>query len=129
MEFYQEVHSANADVMSLKKLLTINNLTSLCASISTLANPKENESGIYCIWGEFQVKREVIRKGVRYSLLDCPHALAWTITLDEMRQNVIIHCTIDKTEADSDFVDSIHEFVKDWSNGIAAAMEQTQHTI
>ena len=123
MEFYQEVHSANADVMSLKKLLTINSLTSLCASISTLATPKENEGDIYCIWGEFHVKREEIRNGVRYSLLDCPHALAWTITLDEISQNVIIHCTIDKTDADSDFVDSIHEFVQDWSNGIAEALQ------
>ena len=70
------------------------------------------------------MKREEIRYGVRFSLLDCPHALAWTITYDEQSQNIIIHCSIDKTKPDSDFVDSIHEFVLDWSNGMAKAMKQ-----
>lgn len=125
MEFFQEVHSAKIDVLSLQKLLTINNLTILCASISTLSAQKEDEADIYCIWGSFYVKREEIRYGVRFSLLNCPHALAWTITYDEQNQNIIIHCTIDKTETDSDFVDSIHEFVLDWSNGIAKALNQT----
>ena len=68
------------------------------------------------------MKREEIRYGVRFSLLNCPHALAWTITFDETSQNIIIHCTIDKTEQDPDFIDSIHEFVADWSNGIIEAL-------
>ena len=112
MEFFQEVHSARTDIMSLKNLLSINNLTILCDSISTLSGQKDDEAEIYCIWGSFNVKREEIRYGVRFSLLNCPHALAWTITYDEPNKNLIIHCTIDKTETDSDFVDSIHDFVQ-----------------
>ncbi len=124
MEFFKEVHSPDLDIPRLKNLLTINNLASMCASISTVTVRKENEGDIYCIWGAFNIRREEIRYGVRFSLLNCPHALAWTITFNEENQNIVIHCTIDKKEQDSDFVDSIHEFVTDWSNGIIGALQK-----
>ena len=52
----------------------------------------------------------------------CPHALAWTNTFDEARQNLIIHCTIDKTHPDPEFIESIHAFVSAWSDGMRAPM-------
>ncbi len=118
MEFFKKVHSPDLDIIHLKNLLTINNLTNLCASINTVTAYEENEGDIYCLWGAFKVRREEIRYGVRFSLLNCPHALAWTITFNSESQNIIIHCTIDKTEQDPDFVESIHDFVEDWSDGI-----------
>ena len=122
MEFFKEVHSPSLDLYNLKNLLTINNLTKLCASINNVTPHNENKADIYCIWGAFDVRREEIRYGVRFSLLNCPHALAWTITFHEETQNIVIHCTIDKKEQDPDFVDSIHEFVADWSDGIIEAL-------
>jgi len=44
--------------------------------------------------------------------------LAWTITYNQVAQEIIIHCTIDKKEEDEDFVDSIHQFVSDWQIGL-----------
>ena len=123
MEFFQEVHSPELDVAELKNLVTMSHLTDLCASISSVTLQKDNEAEIYCIWGAFNIKRDEIRYGVRFSLLNCPHALAWTITFNEVHQNIVIHCTIDKTEQDPDFIDSIHEFVSDWSNGITLALK------
>jgi hypothetical protein len=123
MEFFREVHNPDFDTAHLKELLTINDLTNLCASINTVTSDKENEGNIYCVWGAFNIRREEIRYGVRFSLLDCPHALAWTITYDVVSQNIIIHCTIDKTETDPDFVESIHDFVQDWSKGITKALQ------
>lgn len=123
MEFFKEIHSPDLDITHLKNLLTVNSLTSLCASISSVTAHKQNEGDIYCIWGAFSVRREEIRYGVRFSLLNCPHALAWTITFNEANQNIIIHCTIDKTEQDSDFVESIRDFLEDWSNGITKALQ------
>ncbi len=123
MEFFQEVPSLSCDVDCLKKLLTINSLTKLCASISDITIRKENEADIYCIWGAFNVSREELRCGVRFSLLNCPHALAWTITLNKVNQNIIIHCTIDKTEQEPDFVESINDFVENWSDGITKALQ------
>ena len=123
MEFFQEVHRPDLAISDLKRLLTINNLSNLCASINSVLSQKENEADIYCIWGAFVVKREEIRYGVRFSLLDCPHALAWTITFDEVSQNIVIHCTIDKKQEDQDFIDTIHGFVEDWSNGLKEAIQ------
>lgn len=126
MEFFQEVPSADLDIIGLKNLLTINNLTGLCASISSVTSSGETTADIYCIWGAFSLKREEIRYGVRFSLLNCPHALAWTITFNDESQNIIIHCTIDKKEEDQDFVESIHEFVADWSKGIRNELRTTK---
>ncbi len=122
MEFFKEVHSPDLKLAHLKNLLAINSLAELCVSINTVTELKENEGDIYCLWGAFKVRREEIRYGVRFSLLDCPHALAWTVTYNAESQNIVIHCTIDKTETDPDFVESIHEFVADWSNGLAQAL-------
>ena len=117
------MYSPGFEVNHLKQLLAIDNLTGLCSSINDVTSLKDNEADIYCLWGAFNLRREEIRYGVRFSLLNCPHALAWTITLNKVNNTIIIHCTIDKTEQDTDFVESIHDFVKDWSNGITKALQ------
>ncbi len=127
MEFFQEIHSPDLDTVYLKNLLTLNNLTNLCTSISSITSQKINGCEIYCTWGSFTVRREEIKYGVRFSLLNCPHALAWTITYNEESEDIIIHCTIDKREQDPDFIDSIHEFVGDWSNGITNILQETHN--
>ena len=119
MEFFQKlaVHHINGD--DLKQLLSIKNLSSLCASIDTIITEQGDEADIYCLWGEFNLRRDEIRHGVRFSLLNCPHALAWTVTLKQSSQNIIIHCTIDDNEPEPDFVESIDEFITDWTHGLA----------
>ena len=123
MEFFEEVHKDKLNIVDLKSLLAMNNLTVLCDSISNVTALKENEGDIYCIWGAFKVRREEIRYGVRFSLLNCPHALARTITFNEESQDIVIHCTIDKRQQDPDFIDSIYEFIEDWSSGITRALK------
>ncbi|HFD33011.1 MAG TPA: hypothetical protein ENJ28_09960 [Gammaproteobacteria bacterium] len=120
MEFFQEVPNSKLDIAELKNLLTINSLTMLCDSISEVSSNSHNEADIYCLWGSFTLRRDEIKTGVRFSLLDCPHSLAWTVTLND--KHVVIHCTIDKKEEDPDFIESINEFVTDWSNGISRVL-------
>lgn len=129
MEYFQEIHSPDLDIKYLKDLLTVNNLVNLCASITAITSQRENEGEVYCIWGSFVVRREEIRYGVRFSLINCPHALAWTITFNDVSGNIIIHCTIDKKEQDPDFVDSIHEFVEDWSKGITSSLQDINNKV
>lgn len=122
MEFFQKVSSETLDLSHLKTLLTIKNMPLLCRSIDKIISEQGNEAEIYCLWGAFNLRRDEIRHGIRFSLLSCPHALAWTITLKETSQQIVIHCTIDETEQEEDFIDSINEFVNHWSQGITQAL-------
>jgi hypothetical protein len=71
---------------------------------------------IYCLWGQFEVRREPIRDGVRFTLPGCPNALAWTVTAES--ESVLVHCTIKRTEHDPDFIESIETFIEDWQAGL-----------
>lgn len=118
MEFFREIENSGLDKNSLKELLTIGRLPKLCDSINTVISDKREKGVIYCVWGEFEINREELKYGIRFSLPKCPNALAWSITFDEGSENIIIHCAINKNEHDEDFIDSIRDFVSDWYNGI-----------
>ena len=122
MEFFEEIESPGLDIEALQALLTISNLPDLCDAIDTVFTEQGNEGEIYSIWGRFHIRREEIRCGIRFSLSNCPHALAWTITYHEADNRIVIHCTIDKREQDEDFVESIEVFVADWRQGLSIAL-------
>jgi hypothetical protein len=84
----------------------------------------DDETGnIGTVWSEFPVQRQLIRGGVRFALTTCPNALAWTITngFPPAPDNVVIHGTINRTEHDVDFVESIVEFLETWRLGVEQA--------
>ncbi|MEJ2479390.1 MAG: hypothetical protein P8Y78_04275 [Acidihalobacter sp.] len=113
---------ANAGVERLHRLLVLDQLPRLCESIDSITPTSDRAGNLYCLWGAFEVSREELRGGVRFSLLNCPHALAWTITCDASAQRLLVHCTIDKTEVDPDFAESIQHFVDDWATGLERAL-------
>lgn len=123
MEFFQKTPRNNVDIQYLQNSITIDNLPSFCGLIDTSKLINKNQGEIYCLWGSFDISREEIRYGVRFSLLNCPHALAWTITYHQEEKNIVIHCTIDETDQDSDFVESINLFVKEWSSGMVTSLQ------
>jgi len=112
MEFFSEIQHPHLDIPALKNLLTIDNLPSLCASISSATPNSHNAGNIYCLWGAFSLRRDEIRNGIRYALLDFPHALTWTITADEANE----------AQPDPEFAESIEMFVSDWSDGMRNAL-------
>ncbi len=126
MEFFQKIQKNNVEISHLQNSLTINSLPSLCNLIDTSQSINENQGEIYCLWGSFDIRREVIKYGVRFSLLNCPHALAWTITYHGEEKDIVIHCTIDETEQDNEFVESIDSFVKEWSRGMNAWLQNNK---
>jgi hypothetical protein len=118
VEFFAtaEVPLTEAD---LQRRLTIAGLGELCASIDRVLAAAGDEGEIYCVWGQFRVRREAIRGGVRFTLPRCPNALAWTVTAGtDVPEPVVVHCTINRRAHDPDFVDSIRQFVEDWRVGI-----------
>jgi hypothetical protein len=111
-----------ASVADLQRRLTISELPHWCASIEKVLSDAQSSGEIFCVWGTFHVNREDLRDGVRFSLPDCPNAFQWTVTTGhkpDPRQTVI-HLTINRTEQDQDFIDSIRKFVTDWKAGLEA---------
>jgi len=111
-----------ATVPDLQRRLTIGELPRWCASIEKVLSDAESSGEIFTVWGTFQVRREELRQGVRFSLPGCPNALQCTVTTGHAPspQHASIHATINRTEHDQDFVDSIQQFVDDWKAGLEA---------
>ncbi|TNF34425.1 MAG: hypothetical protein EP315_07205 [Gammaproteobacteria bacterium] len=118
MEFFRSIDDLPLDSQQLKAMLLISHLPALCQSINSVLWNAQDHGKIYCLWGEFSIRREELKHGVRFSLPECPNALAWTITRDHPDQAIVIHCTINKTEHDQDFIDSIHQFMHDLEQGL-----------
>ena len=67
---------------------------------------------------------ELEKNVVRFALLNYPHALAWTITYHEERAMLVVHCTIDDREVDTEFTESILVFISDWRFGLSNAFPE-----
>ena len=66
------------------------------------------------IWGEFTLNRTPINGGLRFSLLECPNGLCWSITsgFQPSPKEVVIHLTLNrKTKRNSEFIEEIDEFL------------------
>ena len=111
-----------ASAADLQRRLTISELPHWCASIEKVLSDAKSSGEIYCVWGTFHTHREDLREGVRFSLPHCPNALQWTVTTGQPPnpRHTVIHLTINRTEQDQDFIDSIQKFVADWKAGLEA---------
>lgn len=124
MEFFAELKNQDVPAAELHAHLTLARLPEFCSSIDAVLSALSPRLGeIYCVWGQFQVSREEIRNGVRFALLNCPHALAWTVTVHGESRAVVIHCTIDEREEQREFVESIEQFVADWARGLGTFLQ------
>jgi len=77
---------------------------------------------LYCLDRNHQsatprVRRDRINGGVRFSSVDCPNALAWTVTtgLPQHPGQLVIHCTINRRGHEPDFIDAIELFLDAWA--------------
>ena len=111
-----------ASAADLQRRLTICELPRWCASIEKVLRDDKSSGEIFCVWGTFLTNREDLSHGVRFSLPTCANALQWTVTTGHQPnpQHTVIHCSINRTEQDPDFVDSIKKFVVDWKAGLEA---------
>lgn len=111
-----------ASASDLQRRLTIADLPRWCASIEKVLSDEKVRGEIYCVWGTFDVNREELSHGVRFTLPGCPNAFQWTVTTGHQPnpQHTVVHLSINRTEQDRDFVDSIQQFVADWKAGLEA---------
>lgn len=118
MEFFRIVNKSTAEQV-LKEHLSLQNLEDFCLSSFPLENGTE-VCRIGGMWGEFTLRRDEIMGGVRFSMLDCPNAFAWTITTGypPAREGLVIHLTINRTRKQEEFVEEINQFLDDLENGL-----------
>ncbi|KAA6187906.1 hypothetical protein F2Q65_01355 [Thiohalocapsa marina] len=115
MEFFATVRCSLSPSL-LQDHISGPRLAEVCASIDRVLNWSDDQGEVYCLWGQFLVRREVIRAGLRFTLPHCPNALAWTLTAEP--DGVLIHCTINRATHEPDFIESIETFVQDWRQGL-----------
>ncbi len=124
MEFFRHVR-ADTHPETLRAALTTPALPDWCGSVFAVEEGATADAGVVgCIWGRFTFHREAVNGGVRFTLPECPNALAVTITthLPPDPGAVVIHGTINRQEADPDFVESVETFVDDWAAGLQAGL-------
>ena len=120
MEFFTSA-TIFASATDLQHRLLIGELPHWCSSIEKVLRDAKSHGEIYCVWGVFQIQREDLHYGVRFSLNNCPYALQWTVTTghDPNPQHTYIHLTTNRSEHDPDFIDSIKQFMDDWKTGLS----------
>ena len=121
MEFFATT-TIPATVADLQRRLTISDLPRWCASIEKVLSDATSTGEIFCVWGTFITNREELRHGVRFSLPGCANVFQWTVTtgLQPNPQHTVIHATINRSEHEQDFIESLQQFVDDWKTGLEA---------
>jgi len=106
----------------LQRRLIIGELPRWCASIEKVLRNGDTSGEIFCVWGTFETNREDLSYGVRFTLPSCPMALQWSITTGHQPnpKHTVIHCSINRTEQDPDFIETVKQFVVDWKAGLEA---------
>ena len=117
MEFFRTIKIKTQD-KNIQEELTIENLELISNEIFVIGDQNNTEANIGGVWGEFTLTRSVIKGGLRFALVECPNALAWTITtgLDPDPELIIIHLTINRKQQKESFIEEINAFLDDHSN-------------
>ena len=118
MEFFKIVDIKPTEE-HLKNKLGLQQLESFCESVFPLDEGNE-VCMIGGMWGEFTLRRDEIMGGVRFSMLDCPNALAWTVTTGypPAREKLVVHLTINRERKQEEFVEEINLFLEDLTKGL-----------
>ncbi|MBT8317930.1 MAG: hypothetical protein HKP59_09890 [Lutibacter sp.] len=118
MEFFRIIDKQTTEEFIQEKI-NPKDLEKFTESMFFLEKSNNNFKGA-TLWGEFEISFDKINGGIRFTLLNCPNALSWTITtgFPPERTKIIIHCTINRTQKPTEFIEEIDEFLDEWVAGI-----------
>ena len=118
MEFFRIIDK-KATETQLQNKITPNSVADFTESMMFLEDFNNNFKGL-TLWGEFLISYDKIKGGVRFTLLDCPNALSWTITtgFPPEREKILLHCTINRTNKPQEFIEEIDDFLNEWEAGL-----------
>ncbi len=118
MEFFRIINKQVTEIQ-LQEQITPNSVADFTESMMFLEDFNNNFKGL-TLWGEFLISFDSIKGGVRFTLLDCPNALSWTITtgFPPEREKIVLHCTINRTNKPKEFIEEIDDFLDEWEAGL-----------
>lgn len=130
MEFFRVIE-VKTEESEIQKRFDFHNLESMSNELFLLEIINENHAHIGSLWGEFTLQRTVIKGGLRFALLECPNALAWTITIgyDNDEGSVMIHSTINRKEKNQEFIAEIDEFLDDQSEHLKKNFDTNKEVV
>jgi len=114
MEFFKIV-AVNISEEALVEKLQLEHLGHFSNELFNLKDPGAEAVSIGGIWGEFTLRRSVIKGGLRFDLQECPNALCWTVTAGypPARDEVVLHLTINRQQKQPEFLEEIEDFLSD----------------
>jgi len=120
MEFFRIIDKQTSEELIQEKI-NPKSLENFTESMFFLEESSNNFKGA-TLWGEFLISYDKIKGGIRFTLLDCPNGLAWTITtgFPPARDKIIIHATINRTQKPEEFIEEVDEFLDEWEAGLKA---------
>lgn len=118
MEYFRIIEKSTSE-LAIQDKISPNSLELFTESMFVIEGDNSMFSGA-TLWGEFKISYHKIKGGIRFTLLDCPNALAWTITTGypPNRNAIILHCTINRTQKPKEFIEELNDFLDEWENGI-----------
>lgn len=122
MEFFA-IADVNMAPEALREKITLAALPGYCESFALVDCLDGESCEVESIWGRFQVTRQEITGGLRFTMPTCPNCFAWTITsgLPPTPDKVVIHATFNRRQHEQWFVESMEEFVRQWKAGLEGA--------
>ncbi|NNJ56628.1 MAG: hypothetical protein HKP14_10860 [Bacteroidia bacterium] len=114
MEYFR-IREVETTEEEIQQRLSLANLDELSTQIFNLDTPNGEEVAIGGLWGEFTLTRSTIKGGVRFTLLECPNALSWTVTTGypPAPEALVVHMTINRQEIKPEFNEELEEFIED----------------
>lgn len=125
MEFFEFADLATTEA-AIRAQLSIDTLPRFCEAIEAVDQAEELGRVIYFLhWGRFHVRQEKVMGGVRFSVPDCPNALAWTVTTGYPPHpgKIVLHATINRTEHDGEFIAATRDLLATLKAGLESNFE------
>ncbi|MBU0910349.1 MAG: hypothetical protein KKA54_10495 [Proteobacteria bacterium] len=106
MEFFEFADVATSQE-TIRNKISLDNLPFFCEEIEAVEEADALGRVIYFRhWGRFHIRRETVMGGARFSVPDCPNALAWTVTTGypPHPEKIVLHATFNRTDHDPEFI-------------------------